>query len=438
MSGFIIAAPSSGSGKTTITLGLLRALFRNGVDVVSGKAGPDFIDPQFHSIASGSSCFNFDPWGMRDDFLRQQAFDLISNESKGAAEKTLIIEAMMGLFDGAADGTGSAADLAALLDLPIVLVVDCSKFSHSVAAIVHGFKSFRQDIDIAGVILNKVGSDRHEMMLRSALAPTSTLVLGAVHRKDTLSLPERHLGLVQAGEHIQLDAFIENAADVIADQLDLEQLSLLGISKHAASLSKPIAKLPPLGQRISIAKDVAFSFIYPHILDGWRSQGAEISFFSPLGDQAPDKDCDAVYLPGGYPELHAGDIASSPSFMVGLQTAIDQSKTVYGECGGYMVLGEGLIDADGVRHQMVGALPLETSFANRKRHLGYRTLKPLSSSLWAQDLKAHEFHYSMETYRGDVAPLFEAFDAQDNALGQFGMCRGKTAGSYMHVIDQVN
>lgn len=438
MSGFIIAAPSSGSGKTTITLGLLRALCRNGVDVVSGKAGPDFIDPQFHSVASDSNCFNFDPWGMRDDFLRQQAIDLVVGESKNSTEKTLIIEAMMGLFDGAADGSGSAADLAALLDLPIVLVVDCSKLSHSVAAMVHGFKSFRQDVEIAGVILNKVGSDRHEMMLRSALEPTGTLVLGAVHRKDTLSLPERHLGLVQAGEHVQLDAFIENAADVMAEHVNLDQLLALGISGGATPSSDVVKKLPPLGQRISIAKDVAFSFIYPHILDGWRGQGAEISFFSPLANEAPHKDCDAVYLPGGYPELHAGDIANSANFIAGLQNAVSQSKTVYGECGGYMVLGEGSIDADGVRHQMVGALPLETSFADRQRHLGYRKLKSLGSFVWGQELKAHEFHYSTESHRGDVKPLFEAFDAQDNALGQFGMRRGKTAGSYMHVIDQVN
>lgn len=431
MSGCLIAAPSSGSGKTTITLGLLRALKNRGVSISSGKAGPDFIDPQFHSIASGAKCYNFDPWAMRNDFLIEQQKKLQKSES------LLIIEAMMGLFDGAADGTGSAGELSILLDLPVILVVDCSKLSHSVAAIVSGFTNFRDDVNVCGVILNKVASARHEKMLRSALSDQSIEVFGALHRNDEFKLPERHLGLVQANEHAEIESFIDKIAIDIERSLDVERIQKIAQGTPSTNLIPSVSCLLPLGQNISVAKDVAFAFSYDHILDGWRDMGAEVSFFSPLNDEGPDSAADAVYLPGGYPELHAEKISNCIHFKSGMRHAADERKIIYGECGGYMVLGEGIIDADGISHPMLGFLPLETSFANRKRQLGYRKLTPKNNFLWDGPLRGHEFHYSTIHKAARVESLFSASDAEDNVLGEMGMRIGNVAGSYMHVIDRV-
>ncbi|PYB75187.1 cobyrinate a,c-diamide synthase [Rhizobium wuzhouense] len=430
MSGLLIAAPSSGSGKTVVTLGLMRALSRRGVVVSPGKAGPDYIDPAFHAAASGRTCFNFDPWAMRAALLRAQA-------ARSSDEGLLVIEAMMGLFDGAADGTGSAADLAALLALPVILVIDCARMSQSVAAIATGFACFRPDVRVAGVILNKVGSVRHEGMLRAALADTGLPVLGVLRSNPDLHLPERHLGLVQASEHAGLETFIEAAATAVEEGCDLAALMALAKGSTGSAPPPETATVPPLAQHIAVARDIAFAFSYPHLLDGWRRQGAEISFFSPIADEAPSTDAGAVYLPGGYPELHAGRIAGALTFKAGMSEAATRGARVYGECGGYMVLGDGLIDADGQGHAMLGLLPLTTSYAQRSRHLGYRRLRSLVPEMFAGAFSAHEFHYSTVISEGDAERLFEAEDATGQALGAVGLVRGRVCGSYMHLIDRI-
>ena len=297
--GFLIAAPHSGSGKTVVTLGLMRALADAGETVQPYKAGPDFIDPAFHLAAARTECFNLDPWGMRPEFIRSCA----------RRDGLTIVEGMMGLFDGAADGTGSCADLARLLGLPVVLVVDCARQSHSVAALVRGFRDHRPDVTIAALILNKVATERHERLLRDALQPLGIPVAGIVAPLECLRLSERHLGLVQAGEHEALEAFIDKAAQTMRGCLDLNLLSALGGSEPFPE--KQVWSIVPLGQRIAVAHDEAFAFVYPHLLTGWRGQGAEISFFSPLADEAPNVAADFVFLPGGYPELHGGRLAAA-------------------------------------------------------------------------------------------------------------------------------
>ncbi len=434
----VVAAPASGSGKTVLTLGLLRALARAGYSVASAKAGPDYIDPKYHEAASGVPCVNLDAWGMGEETL----FDLAGRQARG--RELLIIEGVMGLFDGAADGSGSTADLAMTLDAPVVLVVDAAKQAQSVAALVRGFRDHRPEIRLAGVLLNRVGSSRHEAMLRGALEELGVEVLGAVPRSDALALPERHLGLVQAGEHADLEGFLDAAADAVDGAIGLDRL---------ADVARPLASpapssvprsmrghgLTPLGQRIAIARDAAFAFSYPHLLDGWRRAGAELSFFSPLDDEPPSEDADAIYLPGGYPELHAGRIAAAQTFLSRLCMAARARTRVYGECGGYMVLGEGMVDAEGTRHAMAGLLPLETSFAQRKLHLGYRRLTPLGSvAPWAQPLSAHEFHYASVLREGhegrEAERLFAATDAQGQYLGTIGLRAGTVMGSFAHVI----
>lgn len=429
MSGLLIAAPSSGSGKTTVTLGLLRALRNKGVKLAPGKAGPDYIDPAFHAAASGVECLNFDPWGMRPELL------LANATLHASGGRTLIIEAMMGLYDSAVDGSGSPADLAATLGLSVILVVDCRGMSHSVAALVGGFANHRVDTRIAGVILNKVNSDRHEKMLRDALSAIRMPVLAVMRSSKELALPERHLGLVQAGEHGGLEEFVEKAAAAVSKQADLDRILAAARQVPQRPSEANIPRLPPLGQRIAVARDMAFAFSYEHMLLGWRRRGAEISFFSPLADEAPAGEADAIYLPGGYPELHAGTLAANGNFLGSVQKAAASGIRVFGECGGYMTLGDGVIDASGQRHQMLGLLPLVTSFEKRKRHLGYRHLTPLSGAPFSDAMRGHEFHYATIVSEGDADRLFRARDAAGNDLGEAGLMRGSVAGSFMHLID---
>lgn len=423
--GLVIAAPNSGAGKTTLTLALLRALKTAGVRVASAKSGPDYIDPRFHEAAGGQRCVNLDAWAMRPDDIRG-----LAGRFGGDAE-LLLVEGAMGLFDGAADGSGSAADLAAILRLPVVLVVDCAKQAHSVAALVRGFRDHRADIVLAGLILNRIGSTRHETMLRAALAPLGIPVLGAMPRDPALVLPERHLGLVQAEEHADLVTFLDSASAICARHVDLDALRAL-CAPVAATTGAVL--LPPPGQRIAVARDIAFAFCYPHLLDGWRAAGAELTVFSPLADEAPDAHADAVYLPGGYPELHAGQLAAARRFLDGLRAAAARGALIYGECGGYMTLGQGLTDADGTRHAMAGLLPLETSFARRKLHLGYRVLTPLGPSPFAGPLAAHEFHYASTIQEGAADRLFSARDATGAPLADMGLRAGNVMGSFAHVI----
>ncbi len=420
--GLILSAPSSGAGKTTLTLGLLRALKQRGHAVRSAKSGPDYIDPRFHAAASGQDCVNLDAWAMTPDRIRGLA----------TGDGTLIIEGAMGLFDGAPpDGAGATADLARLLKLPVVLVVEAARLSQSVAPIVAGFAGFDPLVKIAGVILNKVGSARHETMLRRALAPLGLPVLGALPRSAKIAQPSRHLGLVQAEEHNDLEAFLDQAADLAAAYLDLD--ALLALATPLTRHPRVIRHRPP-AQNIAVAKDAAFGFAYPHILADWRAEGAEIRPFSPLQDE-PVPAADYIYLPGGYPELHAGRLAQAHHFKASLQKAAAAETPVYGECGGYMTLGDGLIDADGTRHEMAGLLRLETSFAQRKLHLGYRHLKA-THPLFQGGFKGHEFHYA-STLKAEGPSLFSMQDAEGSALGDAGLYLGSVCGSYAHVIDPV-
>ena len=425
--GALIAAPSSGAGKTTTTLALLRSLKNSGRSVVSAKSGPDYIDPKFHEAATGRPCLNLDAWAMD----RATLHTLAARHS--SAHDVFLVEGAMGLFDGAANGRGTAADLSAELGLPVILVVDCAKQAQSVGALVHGFQTFRPDVTIAGIILNRVGSARHETMLKRALEPLRIKVLGVLPRLEALILPERHLGLVQAGEHEDLDEFLEQASAICTDHVDLDALEEIGTAVPSDAEANP--DLPvPLGQKTAVARDVAFAFSYPHLLDFWQSRGAELCFFSPLADETPSPDADAIFLPGGYPELHAGKLASAQRFKAGLQQAAQTGKLIYGECGGYMTLGTGLIDASGMRHEMLGLLPVETSFETRKRHLGYRRLQPLGSLPWTREIAAHEFHYASIVTEGEGPRLFKAQDAEGSALAEMGLRQGTVMGSFAHVI----
>lgn len=427
--GLMISAPASGTGKTTVMLGLLRALAEDGMKVQPYKSGPDYIDPAFHRAAAGRASFNFDTWAMAPQLL-----DAIAGQAKGA--EICIGEGSMGLYDGVATGGqtgfGSSAETAKRMGWPVILVVDVGGQAQSAAATALGFKNYDPDVPFAGVILNRVASPRHERLTRLGMERAGITVLGSLPRRGDLTLPERHLGLIQAVEHPDLDAAITGYATFLRENVDLD-----AIKAAARGTDFPVPQALPLppAQRIALARDAAFSFTYPHLLEGWRSAGAEILPFSPLGDEPPAPDADLVWLPGGYPELHGGRLATAENFRAGLRKHAE-TKPVHGECGGYMALGEALIDKQGIRHQMAGLLGLVTSYEKRKFHLGYRraVLQSAMPGFAAGDaLRGHEFHYTTILDEPD-APLAQVFDADGNPVPETGSVKGHVTGSFFHLI----
>jgi cobyrinic acid a,c-diamide synthase len=431
MNGLVVAAPRSGSGKTTVTLGLLAALKRRGLGVAPAKSGPDYIDTTLLARAAGREAINLDAWAMRSARLRHIA------AAQAADADLLLVEGAMGLFDGAADNRGSTADLAAALGLPVILVLDAERQSQSIAALAHGFATWRPEVKVAGLVVNRAASTRHEAMLRNALSALDIPLLGVLPKRDALTLPERHLGLVLPGEVARFDAVVQAAAEAMEDFLDLNLLTALSVPSPGAAAGGAVGgtgRLTPLGRHIAIARDAAFAFLYPHLLRDWHAAGATISFFSPLADETPDAAADAVFLPGGYPELHGETLAAAENFHAGLHAARDRGALIYGECGGFMVLGQSLTDKAGIPHRMAGLLPHETRIDRPKRVLGYRRLTHASPLPFPARLNGHEFHYS-SARRTHGTPLFEATDALGEALPAMGLVDGRVLGSYAHVID---
>lgn len=438
--GLIIAAPRSGAGKTTVALGLMRAFTRSGVAVQPFKCGPDYIDPAFHAVAAGRPSSNLDTWAMSESTLAA----LVSRD--GGAADLVIVEGVMGLFDGAAcvgqTARGSTADLAALLGWPVVLVLDVTGQTETAAAVAAGCARYREDVAVAGVILNNVASPRHLDLIAPAFGRVGVRLLGAVMRDQRLALPQRHLGLVQAIETAEVDRRLDQIADAIEAAVDLDQVRDCALELRSGAASPAVVSpsvVTPPGQRIALAHDQAFSFLYPHLLAGWREAGAEIVPFSPLADQPPDPGCDIVWLPGGYPELHAGALAAACRFLEGLRGLAGCGVAIHGECGGYMVLGQGLVDQSGQRHAMAGLLALETSFAQRRLHLGYRRARlgrncPLGAA--GSEVFGHEFHYASVLASGDE-PLAECRDAAGKLVPEAGACRGTVSGSFFHFIDRL-
>lgn len=430
--GWLVAAPRSGAGKTTVTLAIVAALRRRGVAVATGKSGPDYIDPMFHAAAAGSPGVNLDSWAMPPGLLGA----LAARAAQGAS--MLVVESAMGLFDGisAPPGrSGAAADLAERLGLPVLLVLDVSGQSQTAAAVARGMHAHRPGVAVGGVVLNRVGSERHRLAVTGAIEAAGLRVLGAIPRDATIALPERHLGLVQAAEHPDLAALLHRLADLAERALDLDAILGAGAPLRLDAGASGGTLAPP-GQRIALASDAAFSFVYPHLIRGWREAGAEIVPFSPLADEPPPADCDACWLPGGYPELHAGALAAARRFRSGLN-AFAADRPVHGECGGYMVLGTRLQDAAGVSHAMAGLLGHATSFAQRRMHLGYREATLLGDGALGPAgavVRGHEFHYARVIDAGSDRPLATLRDGLGQDLGPGGGRRGRVTGSFFHAI----
>ena len=429
MRGLLVSAPSSGTGKTTVMLGLLRALADDGLAVQPFKSGPDYIDPAFHRAAAGRASFNLDTWAMGDTLLSG-----IAAQADGA--DICVAEGSMGLFDGVAtrgqSGFGSSAETAKRMGWPVVLVLDVGGQAQSAAATALGFREYLPGLPFAGVILNRVASPRHERLTRLGMERAGLPVLGVLPRRGDLTLPERHLGLIQAVEHPDLESAITGYAAFLREHVDLDAIKSAALGAglpNGGTLPKPPA------QRIALAQDAAFSFTYPHLIAGWREAGAEILPFSPLADEAPNATAELVWLTGGYPELHGGPLASARTFKEGLRKH-SETRPVHGECGGYMALGQGIVDKDGTRHAMAGLLGLETSFEKRKFHLGYRRAvlrEDMPGASAGSALRGHEFHYTTILNEPD-APLADVFDADGNPVPETGSRRGHVTGSFFHLI----
>jgi cobyrinic acid a,c-diamide synthase len=408
----VIAGERSGSGKTTITLALLAALRQQGHTVQSFKVGPDYIDPMFHAFATGRPCYNLDAVLTSEDYLPQ----CFANHTQDATHA--VVEGVMGLFDGAAEpsGYGSTAAIAKHLNLPVILVVDCRSMSQSIAALVHGYRSLDPELNLIGVILNRVGSDRHLEILTAALEPLQIKIFGVFRRVDAISLPDRHLGLVPTDELPELRSVMARLADLGQSGFDWEKLrSVCGVSQDPPQpplkreehdeLKVPLLKgdlggsLPtqPTGKpRIAIARDAAFNFYYADNLELLETLGAELVYWSPLHDRALPDNIHGLYFGGGFPEMFAAQLSDNKTVIQTIQRLIRAGIPTYAECGGLMYLSQAITDFEGNHYPMVGTLPTKAIMGNRLT-LGYRSAiaqadTPIVQS--GQFLRGHEFHRS--------------------------------------------
>lgn len=420
----LIAAPASGCGKTTVTLGLLAALRRRGLAVAPFKVGPDYIDPGHHAAVCGRPSRNLDGWMCGEDWVR-------ASFARGCAGAQLaLVEGVMGLFDGAAGDSdvGSSAEIARWLDASVVLVVDARSQARSVAALVKGFVDFDPALRFAGVVLNRVGSARHAELLGTALASVPGLppLLGCLPREGQIALPERHLGLVTAADG---GADYGALADLVEAHLDLEAL-LAAVGTRAfpaAAVSAPV----PKRARIGVARDKAFCFCYPENLELLEQAGAELVFFSPLADTRLPTDLDGLYLPGGYPELHAEGLSANRELLTEIRECAAAGLPVYAECGGFMLLGEGI---DG--RPMAGVFPATARMLERRQALGYREVTlaadgPLGPA--GTVARGHEFHYSTLEMPAQVARDYRLSRRGGVDLGREGYRLGNVLGSYVHL-----
>jgi cobyrinic acid a,c-diamide synthase len=417
----VVAGTHSGVGKTTVATGLMAALARRGRRVASAKVGPDFIDPGYHALATGRPPRNLDPWMCGADAMAP----LAARAAHGA--HLLLVEGVMGLFDGAADrSTSSTADVAALLDAPVVLVVDASGTSQSIAAFVHGFSTFDPRVRVAGVICNRVGSESHEHMLRNALAEHHVPVLGMLRRNDTFAWRDRHLGLVPVVEQsAQVRTSIERLAAAVARDCDLDGLERVARTAAAHSSDGPVLPVRVASARVALAAGPAFSFTYVDNVEALEAAGAEIVAFDPSADEALPDACDALVVGGGFPEVYASALAANTSLLADVRRRLDDGMTVWAECGGLLWLSQ---QVDG--HAMVGALRASGHMTDRLT-LGYRDARtrvetPLGPAGLA--LRGHEFHYST------VSPAGEALELRGrDGTTHAGFGDARLLASYLHV-----
>lgn len=425
----VIAATQSGSGKTTIVTGLLTALRQRGINVQPFKVGPDYIDPGYHRMASGRNGCNLDTWLVSPEQL-PLLFALEAQESDIA-----VIEGVMGLYDGGRDGISSTAQIAKLLDAPVVLVIDVKSMGASAAAIAKGFRDYDPEVSFAGVILNRLGSKTHEEMVREALKEQGIRVLGAMRRDEILRMPERHLGLLPVEENTEKNV-LRAMGEAVAAELDLEALLHIACTVDDLEVSDSLLQEAPKKKRcrIGIARDEAFSFRYPASIRALEKLGAEIIYFSPLRDQMLPA-VDGLFLGGGFPEMFAKDLARNKGMRESVREAVEDGMPVYAECGGYMYLMEGLRDFEEKTHAMCGVFSGLAAMTNKLQMVGYVEAELLEDTVLGKagtKLHGHEFHFSEDTTEKKERPIH--FRKLRNDATYFGGQSHKNAiGSYLHL-----
>ena len=412
---FIIAAPTSNAGKTSISLGLMRALLNRGKKVQAFKCGPDYIDPKFHELATGKPSFNLDLIMMPETHVQE----LVETHSEDV--DVAIVEGVMGMFDGAQRSQGSSAEVSKKLDIPVVLVVNAQSVAYSVAPLLHGFKTFDPSVKIAGVIFNKVNTESHFRFLKEACEDIEMECFGYMKNLSQVEIPSRHLGLSIA-ELDQYDSVIDELAKGIEDTVNLEALlnaTTVEVNSVPKEENKNQSRL-----KIAVAKDEAFNFIYAQNLIQFQKQG-EVTFFSPLTDtEIPS--CDLLYLPGGYPECYLEQLSANTTMKNSILKHVEQGGKVLAECGGFMYLGTSIEDEDGAMHEMVGALKSTTSMKQRKMHLGYRKV-----AIGNEELRGHEFHYSSLT-SSEVETVGETKNIRDEPVAMQLFKEKGIVASYHH------
>jgi cobyrinic acid a,c-diamide synthase len=436
----IVAGVASGVGKTTLATGLMAALTARGLCVQGYKVGPDYIDPTYHRVATARPSYNLDSWLCSPMLVRQRF------EAGMRSADIAVIEGVMGLFDGRKQtrDTASTAEIARLLNAPVLLIIDVSHMGQSVAAVVHGFEHLDSDVRLAGVILNKVASSDHEATLRYAIAEwTDVPILGAIQRDTSLLIPGRHLGLVPAAETA---IEVQKIGRVIEDVVDVDEVLRVA---HAAGRLPPTVKEEYVGEtagssvmldlssahiRIGLALDMAFSFYYPEMLEMLADMGVEIVPFSPLQDKKLPEDVDLLYFGGGFPEVFAEQLAGNTGMLADVRATVQCGLPIYAECGGYMYLGKTCIDASGRGHTLVGVLPYTFRMGMERAQVGYREITMLRDTLIAPvgtHLRGHEFHWSRI-----VEPLLEkhaAYRVEGRDAIWEGYVNGTLLASYIHI-----
>jgi cobyrinic acid a,c-diamide synthase len=426
----VIAGTASGVGKTTVTAGIMGALRRRGLNVAPFKAGPDYIDPGYHQAAAGRMSRNLDTWltsadGVRENFL------------KGAAGADIsIIEGVMGLFDGragAGDG-GSTAEIARLVDGVVILVVDCSSMSRSLAALLQGFAAFDPGLEVAGVILNNVGSERHRMMLVDAAREAGMPVMGAFMRQPELAMASRHLGLVPAGEGDR-EELLEAIIAAALESLDLDRLLELAspVEGIASGIPAEHRRGPEEQVRLAVGRDEAFGFYYADGLEALEAAGAVIDYFSPLRDSELPA-CDGIYLGGGFPEVFATRLAENGAMRAAIAEAAASGMPVYAECGGLVYLCRD-VEVSGNRVGMVGAVPLRARMTERRQALGYVEATVCRDSVLfdtGEKVRGHEFHWSDIDWQDDRL-AYDCFSARREGVQVDGFCEDNILASYVHI-----
>jgi cobyrinic acid a,c-diamide synthase len=427
----VIAGTGSGVGKTTLTIGLMSAFMKKGYTVQGFKCGPDYIDPTYHTAVTGRQSRNLDSWMLPHDTVKE----ILKRGSQGA--DISIIEGVMGFFDGKnpTNNQGTTAEISVITESPVVLVVNCAAMARSAAAIVKGFQCFAEDVQIAAVIANQVGSEGHYNLVKEAIEQECSIpVVGYLKRELDIEIPERHLGLIPSIERGELDTFFDQLGGLILETVDIDKLYELSKTTPITIEDSPLfRKRERQDVRIAVAQDAAFNFYYQENLELLEAYGAELVYFSPLAGEVLPSGCTGLYIGGGFPEEFAEDLSHNEGVKESIRKAFLQGLPTLAECGGFMYLSDSIQTTEGTHHPMVGIIPGEIKMQNRLAALGYREIVGEKGNFLLDEgdiAKGHEFHYSTFHPTAEVNYAYQTKGMRGTQ--QEGYMKGNLVAGYTH------